>query len=163
MKRQQTVLDFTALTENKAAQTEALGTHDGSCITEQDVPERLSLAEELERIRTENEVLFLLKREKKNAGWLLSHPKIRGLLRHVSETTSPKKKDSIDFHYRLSGRRPSFCLGIDWQQGLVTDYEAKRELGRGGNGVVRQFSNSYGQTLAVKSMPHENLHAADED
>ena len=111
----------------------------------------LSQAEELSNMTEQCDAIVLLQKEKKNADWLLSTPKIRQLLEYAPNASDLEK--GTHYYYKLSGRRPSFCLGIDWDSSKVTDFHASDALGKGAYGSVRKFSSADGKTLAVKKFP----------
>lgn len=110
---------------------------------------QLIQARELATITTKSDALVLLRRWRSKSAWLLKQPKIIQLVDHSPDVNKEKTEVPVDYYYKFFGRRPSFCLEIDWKNGLVTDYNPREDIGDG----VRKFSNVGGKTLVIKQYP----------
>lgn len=70
---------------------------------------------------------------------------------------------SIDW-YKPSGRRPSWFASINLRNETVSLFEPVKELGRGGNGIVRLFKTGNGEEkIAVKSLKNDKINCSKDE
>lgn len=104
----------------------------------------------LDCIQSYNKALDLVEQIQTKADVILKNANIMHLLYEPKK--HPSLSDDIQHYYRKAGRRPSFCADIDWNDQNVTVFKAKKTLGCGHFGAVREFTSLQGQSRAVKSI-----------
>ncbi len=110
----------------------------------EEVVKILICAGALDFINTLDEALDLLQQNQKNAGLILSNQKMMQILGDFQDKTA------IDYQYKIAGRHPSFCLGIDWERRSIAVFRETAKIAETTRSYIGKFVGPGDEEFVVK-------------